>query len=190
MRVSRTLTGVGLAAALALGLVAWGDDDDATSEGIARTGESDPAEGGQTSGTIVDVASGNDDFSTLVDAVTAADLGATLSASGPFTVFAPVNEAFEKLPSGTLDSLLLAQNKDQLRAILAYHVVPAAVMSSELTDGQVVKTVQGASLTVGIDGGTVTLTDQAGSTATVTAADVEASNGVIHVIDSVLLPTG
>ena len=139
-------------------------------------------------GTIVDVASGNEDFSTLVAAVQAADLVDTLSGDGPFTVFAPTNEAFDALPDGTLDTLLDPANKDQLAAILTYHVVAGKVMAADLSDGQEVETVQGGTLTVGIDGDAVTLTDENGATVNVTATDIEASNGVIHVIDGVVTP--
>jgi len=134
--------------------------------------------------TIVDVAVGNPDFSTLVAAITAAGLGETLAGEGPFTVFAPTNAAFAALPAGTLDSLLLPENKDQLTAILTYHVVPGTVMAADLpataTD---VATVNGATVSVvaAPEGATV-------NGAKITAADVAASNGVIHVIDTVLLP--
>lgn len=134
--------------------------------------------------TIVDVAAGNPDFSTLVAAITAAGLGETLAGEGPFTVFAPTNAAFAALPAGTLDSLLLPENKDQLTAILTYHVVPGTVMAADLpataTD---VATVNGAMISVvaAPEGATV-------NGAKITAADVAASNGVIHVIDTVLLP--
>jgi len=134
--------------------------------------------------TIVDVAVGNPDFSTLVAAITAAGLGETLAGEGPFTVFAPTNAAFAALPAGTLDSLLLPENKDQLTAILTYHVVPGTVMAADLpataTD---VATVNGAMVSVvaAPEGATV-------NGAKITAADVAASNGVIHVIDTVLLP--
>lgn len=134
--------------------------------------------------TIVDVAAGNPDFSTLVAAVTAAGLGETLAGEGPFTVFAPTNAAFAALPAGTLDSLLLPENKDQLTAILTYHVVPGTVMAADLpataTD---VATVNGATVSVvaAPEGASV-------NGAKITAADVAASNGVIHVIDTVLLP--
>lgn len=134
--------------------------------------------------TIVDVAAGNPDFSTLVAAITAAGLGETLAGEGPFTVFAPTNAAFAALPAGTLDSLLLPENKDQLTAILTYHVVPGTVMAADLpataTD---VATVNGATVSVvaAPEGATV-------NGAKITAADVAASNGVIHVIDTVLLP--
>ena len=142
------------------------------------------------SGTIVDVAAGNADFSTLVAAVKAASLVETLSGEGPYTVFAPTNEAFAKLPAGTVDTLLKPENKDKLAAVLTYHVVSGKVLSSDLSDGQKVKTVQGEELTVGVKDGKVTLTDANGNTVNVVKADLEASNGVIHVIDGVVTPKG
>lgn len=119
----------------------------------------------------------------------AADLVGTLQGEGPFTVFAPTNDAFAALPEGTLDSLLLTENKDQLAGVLTYHVVAGNVVSSDLSDGQVVTTVQGQKLTVSIMDGKVYITDAKGGKAMVTQADVDASNGVVHVIDSVLLPS-
>ncbi len=132
---------------------------------------------------IVDIAASNGSFNTLVAAVTAAGLVDTLKGDGPFTVFAPTDEAFAKLPAGTIDSLLLPENKDALTAILTYHVVPGAVTSDQLAGQRLsVATVNGAEVHIdGRDG--VTVED-----ATVTTADIIASNGVIHVIDSVLLP--
>ena len=148
-----------------------------------------------TSGTIVDVASGNDDFSTLVTAVTAAGLGETLSGAGPFTVFAPNNAAFAKLPAGTLDTLTKPESKDTLTGILTYHVVPGKTDAATLTQAieanggtYEITTVNGASLTAKMSGANVVLTDAKGGTSTITATDVEASNGVIHVIDTVLMP--
>jgi uncharacterized surface protein with fasciclin (FAS1) repeats len=144
---------------------------------------------------IVAVASGSKDHTTLVAAVKAAGLVETLQGEGPFTVFAPVNPAFDALPAGTLDSLLMPENKDQLVGILTYHVVPTKAMSADvvkmITDGggsATVNTVAGGTLTLKTSGGKVTVTDESGNVATVTAADLEASNGVIHVIDKVLLP--
>ena len=134
--------------------------------------------------TVVDVAAGDDRFTTLVAAVKAADLAGTLQGDGPFTVFAPTNEAFDKLPEGTVASLLEPGNKDKLRAILTYHVLPAKVMAGDVTGKQVsAETVNGAMLDVDGTGDGVT----AGG-ARVVAADVGASNGVIHVVDSVIMP--
>lgn len=132
---------------------------------------------------IVEIAASNDDFSTLVAAVQAAGLVDTLSGPGPFTVFAPTNAAFAALPAGTVDSLLLPENRDQLVAVLTYHVVPGAVTSDQLVGQRLnVTTVQGG--TVHVDGTHGVRVNQA----TVTTPDIIASNGVIHVIDSVLLP--
>ncbi|MEL7181867.1 MAG: fasciclin domain-containing protein [Pseudomonadota bacterium] len=132
---------------------------------------------------IVDIAASNGNFNTLVAAVTAADLVDTLKSEGPFTVFAPTDAAFAALPAGTVDSLLLPENKDQLVAILTYHVVPGAVTSDQLAGQHLdVATVNGAEVRVNGSEG-VKVND-----ATVTTADIIASNGVIHVIDSVLLP--
>jgi len=131
---------------------------------------------------IVEIASGNKDFSTLVAAVVAAGLADTLSGNGPFTVFAPTNEAFEKLPAGTVEELLKEENKEKLASILTYHVVAGKVMSKDLSDGQKAATVNGQEVTVTI-GDAVKI-----DTATVIAADLEASNGVIHVIDTVIMP--
>jgi uncharacterized surface protein with fasciclin (FAS1) repeats len=136
-----------------------------------------------TVGTIVDVASADSTFSTLVAAVTAAELVETLSGEGPFTVFAPTDAAFAALPAGVLDALLLPENKAVLVQILTYHVVPGKVMAADVTDGDVA-TVEGQTIKLStMDGVTV-------NGATVVAADVAASNGVIHAIDAVILPPG
>ena len=131
---------------------------------------------------IVETAVDAGNFTTLVAAVEAAGLVETLSGEGPFTVFAPTDDAFAALPEGTVESLLLEENKEQLVAILTYHVVPGKVMSGDLTDGMMATTVQGGDVTIMTEGG-VTVNG-----ATVSAADIEASNGVIHVIDAVILP--
>lgn len=131
---------------------------------------------------VVDTAVEAGDFTTLVAAVQAAGLVDTLKGEGPFTVFAPTDEAFAKLPAGTVDELLKPENKDKLTAILTYHVLPGEVTSSDLSDGMMAKTVEGEDVTVEL-GDAVMIND-----ATVTAPDIEASNGVIHVIDTVLMP--
>ena len=132
---------------------------------------------------IVDVAAGNGSFNTLVTAIKAADLVDTLKGDGPFTVFAPTDEAFAKLPEGTVEDLLKPENKDKLVAILTYHVVPSKVMSSDIAGKKTMaKTVEGDELTVDATSGVKV------DEATVTTADVGASNGVIHVIDTVLMP--
>lgn len=133
---------------------------------------------------IVDTAAGAGTFGTLVAAVEAADLVDTLKSEGPFTVFAPTDEAFAALPEGTVEELLKPENKDQLVSILTYHVVPGKVMSGDLADTQDVATVQGSNVTIDATSG-VTINEAA-----VTTADIEASNGVIHVIDQVILPEG
>ncbi|MFT7020777.1 MAG: putative surface protein with fasciclin (FAS1) repeats [Cyclobacteriaceae bacterium] len=131
---------------------------------------------------IVSLAVETEALSTLVAAVKAAGLVETLQGEGPFTVFAPTNEAFAALPAGTLESLLLPENKDQLIAILTYHVVSGKVMSTDLSDGMKAATVNGAEITITtVDGAKV-------NGATVVMADVAASNGVVHVIDAVILP--
>ncbi len=131
---------------------------------------------------IVAVASGNGSFKTLVAAVKAAGLVETLQGKGPFTVFAPTDEAFAKLPPGTVESLLKPENKEKLVAILTYHVVPGKVMAADVKSGRV-KTVNGKEIDVKAWSGKVSVDG-----AKVTAADVAASNGVIHVIDTVVLP--
>ena len=144
---------------------------------------------------IVENAMNSKDHTTLVAAVNAAGLVETLEGSGPFTVFAPTNEAFEKLPAGTVDTLLKPENKDQLVKILTYHVVAGKVSSKDLMkrikagNGKAeLKTVAGGTLTATASGGKIMLTDEKGGMATVTIADVYQSNGVIHVIDTVLMP--
>ncbi len=144
---------------------------------------------------IVENAVNSKDHTTLVAAVKAADLVDTLSGPGPFTVFAPTNEAFEALPAGTVDTLLKPENKDKLVKVLTCHVVAASALSDAIgkmikDDGgsHPVKTVGGCTLTAKMEGDKITLTDENGGTATVTIADVKQSNGVIHVIDKVLLP--
>jgi len=148
----------------------------------------------QMSKTVVDVAAGSKDHTTLVAAVKAAGLVETLSGTGPFTVFAPTNAAFAALPAGTVEGLLKPEAKATLTGILTYHVVAgnldAAAVVKAITDGHgkaVVKTVQGGSLTATLEGKNVILTDEKGGKATVVAADLKAGNGVVHVIDHVLM---
>lgn len=145
---------------------------------------------------IVENAVNSKDHTTLVAAVQAADLVAVLQSDGPFTVFAPTNAAFEKLPAGTVETLLKPENKEMLQGILTYHVIAgdfkaadvvAAIKKSNGT--ATFKTVNGAELKAMLDGNKVKLQDAAGNVATVTLADVNQSNGVIHVLDSVLLPS-
>ena len=143
-----------------------------------------PAEEAAAPGTIVDIAVADGRFNTLVAAVTAADLVETLNSEGPFTVFAPTDDAFAALPAGTLDSLLLPENKQQLTDILLYHVVSGKVMASDVVGLTSATTVLGKDITITVKDGSVFLND----TVQVIITDIEASNGVIHVIDAVLLP--
>lgn len=131
---------------------------------------------------IVDTAVGAGSFTTLVAAVEAAGLVETLKGEGPFTVFAPTDAAFAALPAGTVEDLLKPENKDKLTAILTYHVVPGKVMSTDLSEGLKAATVQGGEVTITLDGGAKV------NGATISTADIEATNGVIHVIDAVILP--
>ena len=134
-------------------------------------------------GTIVDVAAGNADFETLVAAVKAAGLVETLSGKGPFTVFAPTDAAFAKLPAGTVENLLKPENKDKLVALLTYHVVAGEVLAADVVGLDNATTVNGAVADITVTGSTVKVDE-----ATVTATDIKASNGVIHVIDTVIMP--
>mgnify|MGYP000091035719 FL=1 len=145
--------------------------------------------------TVVDIAISSKDHTTLVAAVKAADLVATLQSAGPFTVFAPTNAAFAKLPAGTVETLLKPENKATLAKILTYHVVAgnlnAVAVIKAITDAKgslSVKTVSGGILIASIESGKVILTDEKGAKATVVATDLKAGNGVVHVIDSVVLP--
>lgn len=171
-----------LATSSILILTACGSDTGSSSGGgdAASTTTAAPA---AVTGTIVQVALGTPGFDTLVAAVLAAGLSTTLSGPGPFTVFAPTNAAFEALPAGLLTKLLQPKNKAVLAKILTYHVVPGKVMSKDLKAGKIA-TVEGSDITVSMSGGLKV------NQATVTAADVEATNGVIHVIDAIILPPG
>mgnify|MGYP002396153125 CR=1 FL=1 len=144
---------------------------------------------------IVEIAKNSGNHTVLVRAIVEADLAGTLQGEGPFTVFAPTNAAFEKLPKGTLNKLLEEENKSQLQSILTYHVVSgkldaAAVVAAikEGKDKAVLTTVQGAKLTAMLDGKNVVLMDGSGNKATVTATDLKGSNGIVHVVDTVLMP--
>ncbi|MEJ8801995.1 fasciclin domain-containing protein [Pontibacter sp. H249] len=134
---------------------------------------------------IVALASNTPSLSTLVKAVQAADLANTLQGEGPYTVFAPTDEAFAALPAGTLDDLLKPENKQKLVDILTYHVTEGNVMAADLSDGMMVKTLNGKDLNVKMQGDQVMIND-----ATVTMPNVEASNGVVHIVDKVILPAG
>jgi len=186
-----------LAAVLAIALTtaACGSDDTETGAAAApastsATATPSPSPSESMAGSdIVDTAVAAGDFTTLAAALEAAGLVETLKGEGPFTVFAPTDAAFAKLPAGTVETLL-KDPKGDLTQILTYHVVPGKVLAADVVklDGQKVTTVQGGDLTVGVDGDKVSLTDAAGNTVNVTATDIEASNGVIHVIDGVLMP--
>lgn len=183
-------------AVLALGLSACGSSDSTTSTPAASPTASSPSatptpteSSPAAAKDIVDTAVAAGDFKTLATALTAAGLVETLKGAGPFTVFAPTDAAFAKLPAGTLDTLL-KDPKGDLSSILTYHVIAGKVMAADVVtmDGKKVKTVQGAELTIKVDGAKVMLVDVAGNSINVTATDVAASNGVIHVIDGVLMP--
>ena len=174
MKVLRSGALVAVALIVALTLSACSSDSEETMDTAAEE---------TTVGTIVDVASGAGNFNTLVAAVTAADLVETLSGTGPFTVFAPTDEAFAALPAGVLDALLLPENKEILVKILTYHVVSGMVMAADITDGDVA-TVEGSNVML------VTTSGVKVNDANVVSADVPASNGVIHAIDAVILPPG
>ena len=172
-------------AVTALTLSACSSSDTDASDAAATTSAAAPtasASDAATPGTIVEVASANPDFSTLVAAVKAAGLVETLSGTGPFTVFAPTDEAFAALPAGLLDKLLLPANKETLTKILTYHVLSSKVMAADVKAGKVA-TVEGSEVTIATDGGVKV------DKATVTSTDVAASNGVVHVIDKVLVPS-
>ncbi|MCS4502851.1 fasciclin domain-containing protein [Arhodomonas aquaeolei] len=140
--------------------------------------------GMKDAGDIVDVATGAGQFQTLVTALKAADLVDTLRGEGPFTVFAPTDDAFAKLPEGTVDTLLEPANREKLRAILTYHVVPGMVMAGDAMAADSATTAQGGRLMLAVEDGTLRINDSA----SVVKADITASNGVIHVIDTVLMP--
>ncbi len=185
---------IALVSAASLALAACGTPAEDTAEADTAMADEMSVED-SAPGTIVDVAMGNGDFSTLVTAVTAAGLGETLSGEGPFTVFAPTNAAFDALPAGTVEDLT-TNNTETLGSILTYHVVAGELMAADVLeaingagpDGYTLETVNGGTLTATLVDGNVVLTDAVGNTATVTGTDVDASNGVIHVIDTVLMP--
>jgi uncharacterized surface protein with fasciclin (FAS1) repeats len=195
MKITRTTTLAGVSIAAMLALAACGNNEEAAPADATATDTSAMAPAEAASGNIVEVAQGNADFSTLVTAVTAADLGGTLGGAGPFTVFAPTNAAFEKVPAATRDTLLSPAGKADLTKILTYHVVPgrvdAATLTQQITDGggsAALTTVEGGILTARVVDGAVTLTDENGGVSRVVQADVAASNGIIHAIDTVAMP--
>ena len=195
MKKSRLAAVAALALASGLVLTACSSSDDETaaepaaSEAAAVEADADDMaedaemadEAPASAGTIVDIAAGTDGFATLVAAADAAGLIETLSGEGPFTVFAPTDDAFAALPEGLVDALLLPENKDVLAKILTYHVVPGTVMAADIVDGDVAT----------VEGQTVTLSTMDGvkvNDATVIQADIVADNGVVHVIDAVIVP--
>ena len=195
MKKSRLAAVAALALASGIVLTACSSSDDdtgaepAASEAAAVEADADDMaedaemadEAPASAGTIVDIAAGTDGFATLVAAADAAGLIETLSGEGPFTVFAPTDDAFAALPEGLVDALLLPENKDVLTKILTYHVVPGTVMAADIVDGDVAT----------VEGQTVTLSTMDGvkvNDATVIQADIVADNGVVHVIDAVIVP--
>jgi uncharacterized surface protein with fasciclin (FAS1) repeats len=180
----RTMLAAAMMAAASLTLVACSSSTEETTTDMASETAEETTSGdmaNESAGTIVDIASSTQGFRTLTAAVTAAGLVDTLNGAGPYTVFAPTDDAFAALPAGLLDALLLPENKDTLVKILTYHVVPGAVMAADVTDGDVAT----------VEGQTVALSTMDGVTvngAKVVQADVVASNGVIHAIDAVILP--
>ncbi|APE27992.1 fasciclin domain-containing protein [Aurantiacibacter gangjinensis] len=186
---------IALASAASLAIAACSPADETTvDDDTAMADEGTNADTGP--GTIVDVASNNEDFSTLVTAVTTAELGETLSGEGPFTVFAPNNGAFDAVPEDTMTTLLSEEGREQLTSILTYHVVEGETMAADLVsaiegageEGYSIPTVGGGTLTAMMGDNGPTLTDAAGNTVNIVSTDVDASNGVIHVIDGVLMP--
>lgn len=160
-----------------------------------NTDPTDKKDNKKSDDTIVTVAASNENFTTLVAAVKAAGLVDVLNSAGPFTVFAPTNDAFDKLPKGTVNTLLKTENKELLTAILTYHVVAGKFIAKDVlaaikaNNGKFdIKTVQGNTLTASLKDGKVILTDTKGNTSTIVITDVAASNGVIHAIDTVVMP--
>lgn len=185
-RSLRLVAAAALAATAVLALGACSSDDD--SDSSATTTMAPDTTMAPAEKNIVETAAGNEDFSTLVKAVQAAGLAETLSGPGPFTVFAPTNEAFAALPAGTVENLLKPENKDQLSGVLTYHVVSGEVLAADVKPGKV-KTVNGAEFTVEVEDGKVFLVGGTPENKVeVVTTDIQTSNGVIHVIDGVLLP--
>jgi uncharacterized surface protein with fasciclin (FAS1) repeats len=186
----RTKLIAGLAAVALVGALAAcsGDDESASTSPMPVEAAASASSAMDDMGmTVTDIVAANPDFSTLLAAVQAAGLGDTLAGEGPYTVFAPTDDAFAAVPAGTLAKLLKPANQDQLAAILTYHVVPGEVMAADVMPGDVT-TVNGADFTISVEDGDVLITDGQGNQAMVTQTDIAATNGVIHVIDAVLLP--
>lgn len=185
------IIGVVVALILVAGGIFWfvNKDSDDSNNNESNSSQNESANQQEESKNIVVLATETSNLSTLVAAVKAAQLVETLQGEGPYTVFAPTDDAFKALPAGTLDTLLKPENIDQLKAILTYHVVSGQVLAQDLKDGQEITTVQGGKLTVDIADGKVYLIDAKGNKVTVEKADVDASNGVVHIINGVLLPS-
>ena len=196
--MNKFLTVTALASVLALPVAAYAQGGAATGAAQEKkmmksemSGEKTVMVGGAAmfpSKNIIENAVNSKDHTTLVAAVKAAGLVETLQGKGPFTVFAPTNAAFGKLPAGTVDTLVKPESKATLTKILTYHVVPGNLKASDLTDGKKLKTVEGEELTVKKSGKKVMIVDAKGGSSTVTIADVNQSNGVIHVVNTVLMP--
>ncbi|WP_375433891.1 fasciclin domain-containing protein [uncultured Hymenobacter sp.] len=169
-------------------LVSLGGAQLATAQTATSAPAATSAAGASTGKDLAGSAALSPKHTTLLKALQAAGLAEQAKGAGPYTVFAPDNAAFDKLPPATLATLLKPASKKQLAKILSYHVVSGNVMAADLKDGQVIKTVQGESLTVGVQGGSVTIKDAKGGTATVTQPDIKTTNGVVHSIDTVLMP--
>lgn len=184
MRSRKLITALAVVASLSVVGAACSSDDTSSTDAMDGAESSAPAE---TTETITDVVAGNEDFSTLLAAVEAAGLGETLAGEGPYTVFAPTDEAFAALPEGTLETLLKPKNEELLSSILTYHVVPGEVMAADVESGEVT-TVNGATFTIEASDMGVSITDGQGNEVDVVTTDIVTSNGVIHVIDGVVLP--
>lgn len=200
MNTRRTYGVAVLAAAVAVGLTACSSTNTASSTGTtAAAGPTTTASSASPTTSagsamdkkdIVATAAAAGQFKTLAAALGAGGLVETLQGAGPYTVLAPTDEAFAKLPAGTVETLLKPENKEKLKTILTYHVIKGNVPASEVVklDGKTVETVAGQTLTVKVNGNNVSLVDASGNTVAVVKTDVNASNGVIHVIDGVLMP--
>lgn len=187
MNIKKLFTAVVVALFISSSVLAINNTDPGKDKKVVKTNK--------TEETIVGVAASNKNFTTLVAAVKAANLVEVLNSDGPFTVFAPVNTAFDKLPEGTVSTLLKPENKKLLTSILTYHVVAGKFKAKDVVKAInankgkfVIKTVQGGKLTASISNGKVILTDEKGNNSTVIITDVKASNGVVHAIDSVVMP--
>ncbi len=192
MKISKTMTSWTLGVFLIATISVTANNNDPVAKNEDKSTKTERLKEKQT---IVGVAASNDNFSTLVAAVKAADLVATLNSDGPFTVFAPTNDAFSKLPEGTVESLLKDENKGTLTSILTYHVVAGKFMAADVlkaikdNDGKFsITTVNGEKLTAYVKDGKVMLKDAKGNKSTIIMTDVDASNGVIHAIDQVVMP--